>query len=62
MGLVVGYFEVSGVRGMLWLMFSFCFLVGVLFLGVTCVALFSGVQVMFEWREMEKRRGWKVEK
>ncbi|KAJ3039217.1 glycerol transporter [Rhizophlyctis rosea] len=35
---------------------------GVLFLIVTCVALFSGVQVMFEWREMEKRREWKVEK
>lgn len=33
---------------------------GWLFLGTSCVALFTGVQVMFEWREDEKRRGIKM--
>ena len=33
---------------------------GLGFLGVACVALFMGVQIMFEWRESEKRRGIKM--
>ncbi|KAE8831329.1 hypothetical protein HRS9122_08919 [Pyrenophora teres f. teres] len=33
---------------------------GWMFLGTACVALFTGVQFMFEWRESEKRRGIKM--
>lgn len=33
---------------------------GWLFLAQACVALFTGVQFMFEWRESEKRRGIKM--
>ena len=33
---------------------------GIGFLVVTCVALFTGVQVMFEWREAEMSKGIKM--
>lgn len=33
---------------------------GLWVLGVACAALFMAVQVMFEWRESEKRRGIKM--
>ncbi|KAJ4348410.1 glycerol transporter [Didymosphaeria variabile] len=33
---------------------------GLGFLVIACVALFMGVQIMFEWRESEKRRGIKM--
>ncbi|KAL5396046.1 hypothetical protein PMIN04_006627 [Paraphaeosphaeria minitans] len=33
---------------------------GLGFLGVACVALFMAVQIMFEWRESEKRMGIKM--
>ncbi|KAJ3038340.1 glycerol transporter [Rhizophlyctis rosea] len=55
-GFAVG---VDGVKEMAGGIFR---LSGAWFLFVVCVALFSGVQIMFEWREMEKRRSVKVEK
>ena len=33
---------------------------GLAFFWTACGALFTGVQVMFEWRENEKRRGIKM--
>jgi hypothetical protein len=33
---------------------------GIAFLVAACATLFVGVQVMFEWREQEKREGIKM--
>jgi hypothetical protein len=33
---------------------------GLFFLGVACAALYTGVQIMFELREQELRRGIKL--